>query len=196
MRIIRARDCKTTPWKNGGGSTTEIAIGPASASLESFDWRVSMARVASDGPFSDFAGIDRTLAVIKGNGLVLTIGERAPVTLSSGADPVGFSGDTPTSARLSAGEITDLNVMTRRGRFRHRLQRIDKSTRCDFGDNDIAIVLSLDGTTTVTFRQDSATLDHGDAAVLDRTTMTGFRMVPATNRCYLVWLREQRTWTP
>ena len=75
MRIIRASDCKTTPWKNGGGSTTEIAIGPAGASLEDFDWRISMARVASDGPFSDFPGIDRTLAVIKGSGLVLTIGD-------------------------------------------------------------------------------------------------------------------------
>src|SRR4029077_9426905 len=87
-RIIRAGDCKTTPWKNGGGSTTEIATGPAGASLEAFDWRVSMARVTSDGPFSDFASVDRTLAVVKGNGLVLTTGENAPVTLSSGADPV------------------------------------------------------------------------------------------------------------
>jgi environmental stress-induced protein Ves len=191
MRIIRAGDCKTSPWKNGGGSTTEIAIGPAGASLEAFDWRISMARVASDGPFSDFAGIDRTLAVVKGNGLVLTTGKDAPVMLSSGSDPVSFPGDTPTSARLTAGEITDLNVMTRRGRFRHRLVRIDKSTPCEFGDNDIAVVLSLDGATTINLGQDSATLDHGDAAVLSRTT-TGFRILPAPKHCYLVWLREQR----
>jgi environmental stress-induced protein Ves len=51
VRIIRAGDCKATPWKNGDGSTTEIAIGPAGASLEAFDWRVSMARVASMGHF-------------------------------------------------------------------------------------------------------------------------------------------------
>jgi environmental stress-induced protein Ves len=196
VRIIRANDCKTTPWKNGGGSTTEIAIGPAGASLQAFDWRVSMARVASDGPFSDFAGIDRTLVVVRGNGLVLTIGEHAPATLSSGAPAVSFSGDTPTSARLTAGEITDLNVMTRRRRFRHRLQRIDKSTPCDFGADDIAIVLSLDGTTTVAFERDRITLDHGDAALISRTTMTGFRISPATNRCYLVWLREQHASSP
>jgi uncharacterized protein len=195
VRIIRAHDCKATPWKNGGGSTTEIAIGPAGASLEAFDWRVSMARVASDGPFSDFAGIDRTLAVVRGNGLMLTIGEDAPVTLSSGADPVSFSGDRPTSARLTDGEITDLNVMTRRGRFRHRLLRIAKSTSCDFGDDDIAIVLSLDGTTTIAFDRDSKTLDHGDAALLSRATMTGFRILPMSH-CYLVWLRQQRTSRP
>jgi environmental stress-induced protein Ves len=192
VRIIRASDGKTTPWKNGGGATTEIAISPAGASLKAFDWRVSMARVASDGPFSDFPGIDRTLAVVKGNGLVLTIGEEAAVTLSSGANAVSFSGDRPTSARLTAGEITDLNVMTRRGRFRHRLLRIDNSTSCDFGDDDIAIVLSLDGTTKVTFERDDIALDRGDATLISRTTMTGFQVWPA-NHCYLVWLRARRT---
>src|SRR6185437_7593790 len=90
--IIRASDCKTTPWKNGGGSTTEIAVAPAEASLEDFDWRISMAVVASDGPFSSFAGIDRTLAVVKGDGLILTIGDAAPVTLANGAAPVSFPG--------------------------------------------------------------------------------------------------------
>jgi environmental stress-induced protein Ves len=192
MRIIRAGNCKTTPWKNGGGSTTEIAIGPVGASLEDFDWRISMARVASDGPFSDFPGIDRTLAVIKGGGMVLIIGDRPPVMLSRGVDPVSFPGDTPTSARLTAGEITDLNVMTRRGRFAHRLVRIVQPMECDFGDDDIAVVLSLDGTTTVTVERDSATLDHGDAAVVSRTTKGGFQISPITNDCYLVWLRELR----
>jgi environmental stress-induced protein Ves len=192
MRIIRAGNCKTTPWKNGGGSTTEIAIGPVGASLEDFDWRISMARVASDGPFSDFPGIDRTLAVIKGGGMVLTIGDRQPVTLSRGSEPVSFPGDTPTSARLTAGEIIDLNVMTRRGKFSHRAVRVAQPMTCDFGDNDIAVVLSLDGTTMVTVERDSATLDHGDAAVVSRTTKGGFQISPITNDGYLVWLRELR----
>jgi uncharacterized protein len=190
VRIIRAGDCKTTPWRNGSGSTMEIAIGPAGSSLESFDWRISVAQVASDGPFSDFPGIDRTLGVVKGSGLVLTIGTSAPMTLSSGSDPVGFPGDTPTSARLMSGEITDLNVMTRRGRFSHRLLRIATPTSCDFGDNDIAVVLSRDGETTVMLKGDNITLHHGDAAVLSRTA-TGFGISP-TNDCYLIWLRQNQ----
>ena len=149
-----------------------------------------MAQVASDGPFSEFFGIDRTLAVIKGSGLVLTIGSDAPVTLQRGSDPITFAGDVATSARLIAGEITDLNVMTRRGRFRHRLLRIAKSASCDFGDDDIAVVLSLDGSTMVTFGHYCTTLDHGDAALVSRKT-TGFRILPTTSHCYLVWLREQ-----
>jgi environmental stress-induced protein Ves len=192
VRVIRAGDCKTTPWKNGGGSTTEIAVSPAGASLDTFDWRISMARVASDGPFSEFIGIDRTLAVVRGNGLVLTIGDDAPVTLSSGADPVRFSGDTPTSARLTAGEIADLNVMTRRGRFHHRLLRMTTSVSCDFAEDDIAIVLSLDGIATVNCGRDSVTLAHGDAALVSRAVNTGFQILPAATSCYLVWLREQR----
>jgi hypothetical protein len=193
VHIIRARDCKITPWKNGGGSTTEIAIGPAGASLDTFDWRVSLARVATDGPFSDFTGIDRTLAVVKGSGLVLIIGESAPMTLSSGAEPVSFRGDTQTSACLTAGEITDLNVMTRQGRFRHRLLRIDTTTSCGFGDDDIAIVLSPEGAATVSHDQDSIALDPGDAVLVERTAVAGFQISPATGQCYLVWLREQRT---
>jgi environmental stress-induced protein Ves len=191
VRIIRASVCKTATWKNGGGSTTEIAIGPVGS-----PWRLSTGASVwrwshRMDPFSDFAGIDRTLAVVKASGLVLTIGEEAPLTLSSETDPIRFPGDTPTSARLTAGAITDLNVMTRRGRFRHRLLRIAKSTSCDFGDGDIAVVLSLVGTTTINFGRDSTALDHGDAAVVSRTT-TGFQILPTTNHCYLVWLRKQR----
>jgi environmental stress-induced protein Ves len=192
VRIIRAKHCLTTPWKNGGGSTTEIAAGPTGASLDGFDWRISMARVASDGPFSDFPGIDRTLAVVKGNRLVLTIGTGAPMTLSRGTEPVSFPGDTPTFARLVAGEISDLNVMSRRERFSHRLRRIADSTSCDFEGDDIAVVLSLNGESAVVSERDAETLSHGDAAVVNRTTTTSFRIVPATNDCYLILLRKHR----
>eukprot|EP01042_Synura_sphagnicola_P007286 gene7286-9332_t len=45
MRIIRATDCLVMPWKNGGGTTTEMAVAPEGASLNDFDWRISMAHV-------------------------------------------------------------------------------------------------------------------------------------------------------
>jgi hypothetical protein len=190
MRIIRAGDCRTTSWKNGGGSTTEIAAGPDGASLETFDWRVSMARVGSDGPFSDFPGIDRSLAVIKGTGMILSIGSNAPVMLSPGTEPVSFAGDTPTDARLTDGEITDLNVMTRRGCFSHRLQRVTEQRLRDFGDDDIAIVLSIGGKTTVMAEQDKKILDNGDAVVIHRTAVAGFKIVSAASDAYLILLRE------
>ncbi|WP_332694812.1 HutD/Ves family protein [Bosea sp. (in: a-proteobacteria)] len=124
MRIIRAADCLVMPWKNGGGSTTEIAVHPEGASLDEFDWRVSMARVESDGPFSLFSGIDRTLSVLSGNGIALAFGSGSTVTLRRGSPPHAFAGDAAVVGQLIDGPITDLNVMTRQGRVRHRVRRL------------------------------------------------------------------------
>ena len=58
MKILRHEDYKVMPWKNGGGITTEIWVSPEGSGLAGvpFDWRVSIADVATDGPFSKFAG--------------------------------------------------------------------------------------------------------------------------------------------
>lgn len=191
MKIIRATDCRTTRWKNGGGSTTEIAIEPPDASLERFDWRISVARVASDGPFSEFPGIDRTLAVVSGNGLQLSIDGKLPLTLNRGSDPIQFPGDVATSARLLSGEITDLNVMSSRRRFSHRLLRIEQPVASDFDGDDVAVVLSLDGETLLSSARNIVTLDQGDAAVLSRASDLSFEITPPNpGECYLVLLRE------
>jgi environmental stress-induced protein Ves len=193
VKIIRASECRTTAWKNGGGSTTEIAVAPTGASLDHFDWRVSMARIASDGPFSEFFGIDRTLAVVAGGGLFLTIGEAAPIVLDCNSDPISFAGDTPTSARLAADAITDLNVMIRRGRFAHRLLRIQEPRRYDFGNHDMALVVACSGKLELTFLQESTLLGEGDAAILTRAGDAAFGIAPnpLTNG-YVVLLRECR----
>ncbi|MBU6298666.1 MAG: HutD family protein, partial [Alphaproteobacteria bacterium] len=102
-------------WKNGLGVTAEIAVYPEGSGLDSFAWRVSMARVAGDGPFSLFANIDRRLAVLEGR-LRLEITGRPPLELSPGSPPVEFPGDVPVNAGVADGPVTDLNVMTRRGR--------------------------------------------------------------------------------
>ncbi|QOZ29928.1 HutD family protein [Bradyrhizobium sp. CCBAU 51753] len=193
MRIIRAADCRTTPWKNGGGETTEIAVEPANASLDDFDWRISMARFASDGPFSQFAGIDRSLAVTRGRGMALTIGDCPELVLDDISEPVRFAGDTPTSARLLAGPIVDFNVMTRRIRFDHRLQRVSTSTNCDFGDHDIAAIVAASGEVSLVARQGAVTLMRGDAAILTSSADAPCLIVPApASACYLVLLRETR----
>ncbi|QDM15643.1 HutD/Ves family protein [Tardiphaga sp. vice278] len=192
MRLLRASDRLAMPWKNGGGSTTKIAIGPAGASLESFDWRISMAEVATDGPFSMFDGIDRTLAVIQGSGMELKIGEQAAVVLGCESAPLSFPGDTPTTARLLAGEITDLNVMTRRGRFGHRVIRITHPMDCRFDGDDVAIVLSLDGTTGVTVSNEQTTLQHADAVTIEAHETPTFQVNPA-GQCYLIWLSSALT---
>ncbi|MDL2404190.1 HutD family protein [Rhizobium calliandrae] len=124
MKLLRASDYKRMPWKNGGGETVEIAVSPDGAGLADFDWRVSMATVATDGPFSVFPGIDRTLSILDGVGMALFIEGRAPERLTQESEPLPFRADALSSATLIDGTITDLNVMTRRGRFIHSVQRV------------------------------------------------------------------------
>lgn len=125
MALLPAAGYRRMPWKNGGGETFEIAVSPPDASLEDMDWRISMAIVASDGPFSSFPGVDRTLTILDGEGMQLELGaERTPFRLSPQSAPFHFPADVPTAAQLLGGTVTDLNVMTRRGRYRHMVRRI------------------------------------------------------------------------
>lgn len=123
MKIFKAVDYKRMPWKNSGGETAEIAVFPKDASLDAFEWRISMATVASDGPFSSFADIDRTLTILSGEGMELEIdGERLALTPAS--QPHHFPADVATTATLLGGTVIDLNVMTRRTRCTHRVERL------------------------------------------------------------------------
>ena len=122
-RVIRAAECRSMPWKNGAGATTEICVHPPGAGLDDFGWRVSMAKVAGDGPFSVFAGVDRTLTLLAGDGLRLEIGDAAPVLLGRDSAPLSFPADVPTRSTLIGSPVTDLNVMTRRGAWRHAVTR-------------------------------------------------------------------------
>ena len=126
MRIIRHADCRPMPWKNGGGVTTEIMAWPPAAGLDDFDWRISMAQVALGGPFSIFEGIDRTLTVLSGS-MRLAAGEAQPIELSLKSQPYAFPGDVSTSATLIDGPVVDFNVMTRRDRFSHLVERLEFS---------------------------------------------------------------------
>lgn len=111
------------PWKNGGGVTTEIAIAPAGATIDQFDWRVSTAQVDAAGPFSRFAGIDRSLAVIAGGRLTMHHADGQTVSLAPGDAPARFAGEVDIHATLDA-PLSDFNVMTRRDAWAHHAEAI------------------------------------------------------------------------
>lgn len=133
MRVLRAADYRRMPWKNGGGVTAEIAVFPEGAGLDDFVWRASMAEVASDGPFSAFPGIDRTLTVLAGEGLRLAVGDADAVLLTPASEPFPFAADQPAHGALAGGAVTDLNVMTRRGRAEHMVRRLHLAGETAFG---------------------------------------------------------------
>ena len=114
-------DIAPTPWKNGGGATREIACWPPGTGLDSFDWRISVATIAADGAFSVFAGIDRSITLLSGDGVLLH-GEHGTHRLDQPLVPFAFAGETPIRATLLGGASEDFNVMTRRGRCRADVQ--------------------------------------------------------------------------
>ncbi|HEY3399672.1 MAG TPA: HutD family protein [Geothrix sp.] len=123
MLHVRPSDYRVMPWKDGGGSTTEIAIEPAGSSLsDPFLWRASMARVEASGPFSRFPGYERSLVLLEGAGLLLDIEDKGRQRLKPTGQPVVFSGDDAVSATLIQGPCVDFGVISDPRRVQATLQ--------------------------------------------------------------------------
>jgi environmental stress-induced protein Ves len=168
MQILRASEYRRVPWRNGGGETLEILVHPAGAGKD-FEWRVSMAPVTEPGPFSRFPGIDRVLTVIEGKGLGLALDGGAPVAV--GDAPFAFSGDSAADAVLGAGPIVDLNVMTRRGRWRAEVRWIDHPV--DVPSGGTRIVLAAAGPLSGRVGVAPFDLGHHDALLLEGAECAG-----------------------
>ena len=106
MRIIRFSELHQMPWKSGGGITREIAVARAG---EALIWRLSIADVGVDGPFSKFEGLQRILTVIEGRGVELIAQHE---TLQADyAVPVRFDGGWDVQSKLKDGPLRDLNLI-------------------------------------------------------------------------------------
>jgi environmental stress-induced protein Ves len=117
LTLIRGAELVAAPWKNGGGVTREVAVFPERAGMNDFVWRVSIADVAQAGPFSRFEGIDRTLVLLSGAGMVLDeTGAHAVKShpLTRALDIARFDGEARIDARLVDGATRDFNLMVRR----------------------------------------------------------------------------------
>ena len=111
MRIQRVDEHCAMPWANGLGTSYEVAS-DRNADGE-WTWRVAIAPVVLDGPFSVMPGVDRELVVIEGNGMVLNVDDESVKCMPG--QVVRFSGDSVTIARLVDGPTVDLGLMTVRG---------------------------------------------------------------------------------
>jgi environmental stress-induced protein Ves len=164
IRIQRFDEHLKMPWKNGLGITREVISRPASDGSSGFDWRISLATVGASGPFSVFAGIDRTIAVLQGDGMQLTVDGRREPPLLVVSPPFAFSGDAEVRADCLGGETLDLNVMSRRGFFVHRMTKIPVSAAqtLSMSGDTVAIVFRGDALVTI----DSMRSDIGLGDVL------------------------------
>lgn len=109
IRHLTRADYRVMPWANGRGQTVEmIRVDGPGGML----WRLSMASVVEEGPFSVFPGIERNLTVLSGPGFDLVgpgVALRADPLM-----PVAFSGDIDLRAAGVTGPSEDFNVMTAR----------------------------------------------------------------------------------
>jgi environmental stress-induced protein Ves len=175
--IQRFADHRVMPWPNGRGTSYEIACD--TPGRPGWTWRVAIAPVVDEGPFSHFEGVHRRMIVFEGGTMVLDVGGE---TL---ACPLGvvveFPGDVPTTATLPDGPIVDLNLMTLRGRTDGSMRHA--TAPGPLGACDVVMVTSptativVDGVAHALARRDAVVdarahalaLSDGSAAVMSIT---------------------------
>ncbi|WP_193727641.1 HutD/Ves family protein [Paraburkholderia franconis] len=135
MSPMQVRDIASIPsgkWRNGKGITRTLAS-------EGTDWRVSIAEVERDGPYSTFEGMTRLSVVLRGKGVVLRAGSLTttltPFTVAE------YDGATAWDASLIDGPVTALNVMCRRHIYQPTVRALTGPTAVPAGAT--AIVLAV-----------------------------------------------------
>ena len=154
------------PWRNGAGTTHEIAIDDApGSSAAPFRWRLSMADLAGDGPFSEIADVDRILVLLAGDDVTLMIDGAAPTPLGH-HESIAFPGDVPTSLTMAPGTGRDLNLMWDRTRTDGSVEilQIGDEVRIDA---PTAFAIALGGSATVAVDDEEHVLGEQDALQVD-----------------------------
>ncbi len=101
--VVRAADVVPQPWANGGGTTRELAR------ADDGTWRMSLADITGEGPFSSFPGRHRVLTVVEGPVLGLEVDGETHVV--EPRRPFAFSGDAEVVASVPEGAVRALNVI-------------------------------------------------------------------------------------
>ncbi len=176
--MIRRRvDHAVVPWANGLGTTAVVARVPDS---DDWVWRLSIADVVADGPFSSLPGVDRWIAVAGGAGMVLTV-DGIDHELLAGSAALAFDGGASTSCRLVGGPVQDLNLMLRRGRAVGSLDVV--TTDSPLPATAVSACVVLEGSVSiggVVLGAHDAVIDPADVVVPDGEARLALVRVAAT----------------
>lgn len=181
----RANELRRVPWKNGRGTTLEVASDASEG--QPWTWRVSIADVPESGPFSRFDGIDRQIACVAGRGMDLIIDGGEPHRVPDAGRALAFAGEAATIGRLVDGPVRDANLMLLRGRWVGTLDVLRDGARCGTPATAIRVVVAVEGSAVVEVDSERVALAEGDAVVLrvpapDATVTAGGRTVVAAIR--------------
>ncbi len=138
LEILVASTHRRMRWRNGGGSTTEVATWPEQADWQ---WRLSIADIEQSGRFSEFPDVDRSIALVRGNGFALQIAGDPAAVIDRPYQTLEFRGDDPTSCDLLDGPVQALNLMVRRTAPPMQLGFIHTRDAAELTDWDFAVLL-------------------------------------------------------
>lgn len=158
-RVVGPAERVVVPWANGGGTTAVVARVPDD---DAWAWRLSLADVVEDGPFSSLPGVDRWIAVARGGRMELEVGDASGVvraSLDPTADALGFSGDVATSCRVSDGPLVDVNLMLRRGVVTGTMSIVTLAAEDTVGLTDVQALVALSGRVRVSVDDEHYELD-------------------------------------
>jgi environmental stress-induced protein Ves len=149
--VIHLEDAAPILWKNGGGTTRELVAWPQA---NDWLWRMSVAEVTQNGPFSRFEGVDRWFSVLEGDGVALsTHGERHRLTADSA--PLRFDGGLATDCELLGGPTRDFNLMTRAGAATATMTRVQGHLSLSINATEIIAIYSISTGTSARFDSES-----------------------------------------
>jgi environmental stress-induced protein Ves len=179
VQIIRKSSLQPIPWKNGGGITHEVIRVPASA--EPFLWRVSIAHIESAGAFSDFAGYQRTMVLLRGAGMALDFANGERRVLRQIGELVQFDGALRVHCELLGGPCMDLNLMVAKtaASAATRVQRLNAPLLLRARSEESVLLACVQGTIVLEGDgADVAALEPGDVALLPQAARPA-RFTPA-----------------
>jgi environmental stress-induced protein Ves len=182
-KLLRAKDYPRMPWKNGGGSTEEITR-DAGTGLDGFGWRLSIADIGESGGFSTFAGYERVITVLQGDGMSLSVDGQVTRPLLP-LDPFAFSGESKVSCALLGGPIRDFNLIYAPQRYGARLQWLSGEQRF-FSSAGTVLVFSISEALEVVVGHNASLLDRHDCLQLDGNT--GLLEISVNGPCCVIEL--------
>jgi uncharacterized protein len=164
---LPANEYRRERWKNGAGWTREILRWPRDA--EDWDWRLSIAEVDKDGPFSAFAGVDRELVLLAGEGMRLRFDDGEVAELQPPHDRVRFAGERSLHCELFGGPTQDFNLMWKRDRIEAQLlHRPLVGPMLFFAEAGVHwAIYVLAGRAAFKDRKPVPPLEQGDTALID-----------------------------
>jgi uncharacterized protein len=168
IQHLRPSDYRQQRWKNGGGTTSEIA---ADAENDPPAWRISVATIDRDGAFSDFRGYDRTIVALEGGVRLSVDGTETDL---QPFEPFTFRGESSVHAHVAAGPARDLNAMTLRAQYAHDVEIVQSAQRFLVDDDELLFAYVLRGTATV----DATRCREGETVYLD--SVERFDVTPET----------------